>query len=107
MERLLLTTKELANEHLRNAIMVLVACGVLKGQTGGIVLDGDDEEEMNNFTENLSTLTWNSIESMEFCKKFVDEWKTLADESFNKLQNGIVITTANVGDNIPSPVAAQ
>ena len=58
-ERLLWTTKELGSEHLRNAILVLAACGVLKTPDAGEV----------------SALTWNSIDDMAFCQKYVAEWQ--------------------------------
>ena len=49
-DKLLWTIKELGSEHLRNAVLVLVACGVLNGEP-----DPSDE---------MSTLTWNSIGDM-------------------------------------------
>lgn len=57
--RLLWTTKELGSEHLRNAILVLAASGVLKTPDAGQV----------------SALTWNSIDDMAFCQKYVAEWQ--------------------------------
>mmetsp|Transcript_22013 Transcript_22013/g.45496 ORF Transcript_22013/g.45496 Transcript_22013/m.45496 type:complete len:187 (+) Transcript_22013:5077-5637(+) len=58
-ERLLWTTKELGSEHLRNAILVLAACGILKSPDAG----------------EISALTWNSIDDMAFCQKYVGDWK--------------------------------
>jgi len=58
-ERLLWTTKELGSEHLRNAILVLAACGVVKTPDAG----------------EISVLTWNSIDDMAFCQKYVAEWQ--------------------------------
>jgi hypothetical protein len=53
--------KELACEHLRNAIMVLHAVGALKG-------DSDISGEM-------SSLTWASVSRMSFCTGYISEWK--------------------------------
>ena len=55
-------TRELTVEHLRNVIMVLGSFGALEGAADG----------------SISTHTWTLIEQMEYCKKFVEEWKTAA-----------------------------
>merc|ERR1712194_167109 len=52
-------TRELTVEHLKNVIMVLSSFGVLS--------DGS-----------ISTQTWSLIEQMEYCKKYVNEWKSAA-----------------------------
>lgn len=58
------STKELASEHLRNAVMVLAASGVLRAVPES---EGD-----------ISAITWDSINSMEFCKEHAEEWKKAA-----------------------------
>jgi hypothetical protein len=58
------STKELASEHLRNAVMVLIASGVLKGEPES---EGD-----------ISAMTWKSVSKMEFCKDKAEEWKQSA-----------------------------
>ena len=72
MDNLLLTTKELAKEHLRNAVMVLSASSIISGESSE---DGTD----------ISSVTWNSIQSMEFCKVYVEEWKQTALEGDENL----------------------
>lgn len=62
-ESLLQRTKELGSEHLRNAIMVMFALGVLT------------EEGTHN---EISSLTWAAIGSIGYCRPLVDEWKQSA-----------------------------
>ena len=62
--KLFSTTKELASEHLRNAVMVLAAMGVL-------VADGDSKSD----TQEISSVTWAAIGSIGYCKPALDEWK--------------------------------
>jgi hypothetical protein len=62
-EVLLQRTKELGSEHLRNAIMVMFALGVL-------VEEGSDNE--------ISSVTWAAVGSIGYCKPLVDEWKQSA-----------------------------
>lgn len=62
-ESLLQRTKELGSEHLRNAIMVLFALGVLTE-------DGSSSE--------ISSVTWAAIGSIGYCKPLVQEWKQSA-----------------------------
>ncbi|KAL3795042.1 hypothetical protein HJC23_006363 [Cyclotella cryptica] len=62
-ESLLQRTKELGSEHLRNAIMVLSALGVLAEE-------GSDAE--------ISSVTWAAIGSIGYCKPLIDEWKQSA-----------------------------
>lgn len=65
--KLFSTTKELASEHLRNAVMVLAAMGVL-------VADGD----LKSDTQEISSVTWAAIGSIGYCKPVLDEWKRSA-----------------------------
>ena len=58
------STKELASEHLRNAVMVLIASGVLK--------------DVPESTEDISAVTWDSVNKMDFCKAQAEEWKQSA-----------------------------
>ena len=60
------TTKELASEHLRNAVMVLAAMGVL---------DGDATKCDTQETE-ITSVTWAAIGSIGYVKPHLDEWKT-------------------------------
>jgi len=62
--KILFTSRELASEHLRNAITVLIASGILKGKPES--------------PHDLSALTWASIDKMSFCKDAVEEWKKSA-----------------------------
>ena len=65
--KLFSTTKELASEHLRNAVMVLAAMGVL-------IADGDSKSD----TQEISSVTWAAIGSIGYCKPVLDEWKRSA-----------------------------
>ena len=61
------TTKELASEHLRNAVMVLAEMGVL-------IVDGDSKSE----SQEISLVTWAAIGSIGYCKPLLEEWKISA-----------------------------
>merc|ERR1711862_437913 len=71
MSELLITTKELASEHLRNAVMVLVASSILKSPSDNSN-DGTDNES------NITSYTWKCIANMDFCKDHVKEWERSA-----------------------------
>ncbi len=60
------TTKELASEHLRNAVMVLAAMGVLDG----------DSAKSDTQEKEITSVTWAAIGSIGYCKPHLDEWKT-------------------------------
>ena len=66
LKNLLLTTKELGSEHLRNAVMVLTAAKIITNEASD---DGSD----------ISSLTWNSIKKLKFCQNLFDEWRTAAE----------------------------
>lgn len=66
------TSKELASEHLRNAIMVLAAMGVLIGNDS----DSTGPAEANE----VSSVTWAAIGSIGYCKPYLDEWKNSASQ---------------------------
>merc|ERR1712048_1303344 len=68
MDRLLFTTQELASEHLRNAIMILGAYGIL----------GDRRPQNENEENRFASLTWTAIGGMTFCAKYLEEWKMSA-----------------------------
>jgi len=70
---LVLTTKELATEHLRNAVMVLVTYGVL---------DVDDTSSDANVL--ISEVTWEALSNMSFCSNYVEEWKRAGTEARQK-----------------------
>ena len=55
---------ELALEHLRNVIMVLIDYDILHAEP---MQEGD-----------LSSWTWNALGEIECCKKLLDEWKQAA-----------------------------
>jgi len=64
---LLNTTKQLATEHLRNAIMILMSKGIItaaKTNANGLELNDED----------ISSLTWNAIENISYVKPFIIEW---------------------------------
>jgi hypothetical protein len=61
------TTKELASEHLRNAVMVLAAMGVLI-----------DDSNSHSDSQEISLVTWAAIGSIGYCKPFLNEWKKSA-----------------------------
>ena len=71
--KLFQTTKELGSEHLRNAIMVLAAMGVL------IDDDGDDStKKRSDDAQEISAVTWAAIGSIGYCKPYLEEWKSSA-----------------------------
>ena len=72
LNELLQTTKELASEHLRNAVMVLVASDVLQSPSKDMM------ESEANIETNITAYTWKYIENMEFCKNHVKEWERSA-----------------------------
>ncbi len=57
---------ELALEHLRNVIMVLINYDVIHAAPHE---DGD-----------ITSLTWSAVAEMECCKKFLEEWKQAASK---------------------------
>jgi len=63
------TTKELASEHLRNAVMVLAAMGVLV-----------DDDGSKSDAQEISSVTWAAIGSIGYCKPYLEEWKRTANE---------------------------
>ena len=63
---LLKTMNELANEHLQNAIMLLVAEELITGSEA-------------TSTGDFTSVTWDFVGRMGFCKNFVDEWKKAAE----------------------------
>lgn len=65
--KLFSTTKELASEHLRNAVMVLAAMGVLTA---------DDDSKSR--TQEISSVTWAAIGSIGYCTPVLDDWKRSA-----------------------------
>jgi len=66
-EKLFRLTQELGSEHLRNAVMVLIAMNVL-------VNEDDDEAEPSQ----ISSATWAAIGSIGYCRPLIDEWKGTA-----------------------------
>ena len=75
--KLLNTTKELASEHLRNAVMVLVEENILCSEVE--VVDKTDQDLTK--AQNITSLTWSSIENMQYCRKYISEWKASAKVS--------------------------
>ena len=63
-ERIVKATNDLAIEHLRNVIMVLISFGILKAQSQS--------------PDDISAITWESVSEMDSCKEFLDEWKKAA-----------------------------
>lgn len=71
-EKLLRTTKELGSEHLRNAVMVLISLGVLHAANDNTAgMQGSSKED-------LSSITWNTIQHIEFCSGHIEEWQRAA-----------------------------
>mmetsp|Transcript_26745 Transcript_26745/g.43461 ORF Transcript_26745/g.43461 Transcript_26745/m.43461 type:complete len:109 (+) Transcript_26745:95-421(+) len=71
--KLFQTTKELGSEHLRNAIMVLAAMGML--------VDNDSDDSTNIISDGaqeISSVTWAAIGSIGYCKPYLEEWKSSA-----------------------------
>ena len=66
-EKLFRVTKELGGEHLRNAIMVLIAMNV-------VTADDDDESQQSQIT----SATWAAIGSIGYCRPLIEEWKNTA-----------------------------
>ena len=60
-------TNDLAIEHLRNVIMVLIGYGVL--------VEGSSQPN------DLTDLTWTFVGKIEVCKPFLDEWKKAASQA--------------------------
>lgn len=87
IDKLLLTTKDLASERLKNAIIVLVSSGVLK------------ESSSTQEESTLSLTTWNSIQQMKFCAANIEEWKLVASGSTT---TDLVHTTSEKGKEINS-----
>jgi len=65
---LIFTTKNLAKERLRNAVMVLISNGVLYANTPEVLTDTDDLKD-------ITSLTWNTIENISFCKGCTRDWR--------------------------------
>jgi hypothetical protein len=63
-DRRLIEAKNLAHDHLRNAIMVLIGCGVLHVEP----------EQVGDLTD----ITWDAINKISFAKRALDEWKKAA-----------------------------
>jgi hypothetical protein len=66
-DKVLQSSNELTIEHLRNVIMVLISFGVLKAEP--------------QTPDDITALTWEAVANMDFCKKFLDEWKTAASQA--------------------------
>lgn len=60
------SSKERTVEYMRNVITVLIDYKVLKA------------EPMNN--DDISARTWSAVSKMDYCKKYVDEWKEAASQ---------------------------
>eukprot|EP00579_Thalassiosira_antarctica_P012680 CAMPEP_0201921956 /NCGR_PEP_ID=MMETSP0903-20130614/10133_1 /ASSEMBLY_ACC=CAM_ASM_000552 /TAXON_ID=420261 /ORGANISM="Thalassiosira antarctica, Strain CCMP982" /LENGTH=2026 /DNA_ID=CAMNT_0048459001 /DNA_START=149 /DNA_END=6229 /DNA_ORIENTATION=+ len=71
--KLFQTTKELGSEHLRNAIMVLAAMGVLIDDEGD-----DSTKKRSDDAQEISAVTWAAIGSIGYCKPYLEEWKSSA-----------------------------
>lgn len=56
-------TKDLATEHLRHSVMVLISKGVLKC----------DDDITSNEGKDISSMTWNAISNISHCKHLVSE----------------------------------
>jgi len=63
---ILSVTKELASEHLRNAIMVLISNGVI---------DCKKADNYDDKCEDIGSMTWNAVGKIEYCRKSIPEWK--------------------------------
>ena len=63
---ILQTTKELATERLRNALVVLVANDVLRCDAGA-------EER----SEDFSCLTWKLLGQIKYCEEHISDWKQI------------------------------
>jgi len=71
--KLFQTTRELGSEHLRNAIMVLAAMGVLINDT-----ESDSISKNSADAQEISSVTWAAIGSIGYCKPHLEEWKSSA-----------------------------
>ena len=71
--KLFQTTKELGSEHLRNAVMVLAAMGVLTNNDGG-----DPTTDKSDYAQEISSMTWAAIGRIGYCKPHLEEWKSFA-----------------------------
>lgn len=69
--RILSVTKQLASEHLRNAIMVLASNGVIEGKGSNNVDDSDHCTKIDD----IEALTWNALDKIVYCKKLIPAWK--------------------------------
>ena len=58
-------TKDLATEHLRNSVMILVSKDVLQC----------DDDITSTEGENFGSMTWTTINSITHCKHLIQEWK--------------------------------
>merc|ERR1719203_408215 len=70
--KLFQTTKELGSEHLRNAVMVLAAMGVITNN------GNDPTSEKLDDAQEISSMTWAAIGSIGYCKPHLEEWKSCA-----------------------------
>jgi hypothetical protein len=86
-ENLLMTTKELGCEHLRNAVMVLMSYGII-----------EDDAALSK-TRDLSALTWETIGSIPYCSESVGEWKQSGKLAFhNKDMKSVDLGARNEKD---------
>lgn len=83
---LIITTKELASEHLRHSVIVLITNKIIDG----------NNTNCDSRQDEISYLTWNAIGNIPFCKEMVAEWKETAVAnnvdnivtSFNNVETG-------------------
>ena len=71
--KLFQTTKELGSEHLRNAIMVLAAMGVLTNYEGS-----EPTNNESDYVQEISSMTWAAIGRIGYCEPVLEEWKISA-----------------------------
>jgi len=69
--KLFQTTRELGSEHLRNAVMVLAAMGVLINNDGPTT-------NISDYAQEISSMTWAAIGRIGYCKPHLEEWKSSA-----------------------------
>ena len=67
--RMLAATKDLATEHLRNSVMILISKGILECD------DDDDAEHVSPDGKDISSVTWNALSNIKHCKHYVPEWR--------------------------------
>lgn len=60
------SSNELALEHLQNVITVLIDYNVLKAEPSK--------------SDDITAQTWKAVSEMDYCKKFLDEWKQAASQ---------------------------